>query len=240
MRQFNVWCLASALAMPATLLAEPLPDFVGLHLSEIKAMPEFADVTLEVAVVDSFQRRGEVLLQIPSAGSEIGIDRMVYLKVSDGLVVPDLQGQTQAEAEANLSATGIGSEATRNSHFGVPSGIVADQIPGAGTRIDASRKIVFLLVADGTIEVPDLQGLTHSAALESLAKLGLAGRIEPPDFRRQIGSTCQGSTYYGSRVTSSEPTPGSIVTLGTQIIVRYETFVSFREPPEPCFEGTPL
>ena len=82
-----------------------------------------------------------------------------------GLVVPDLHGRTQAEAEANLSAAGIGSEATRSSHFGVPSDIVADQIPEAGTRIDASRKIVFLLVADGTVEVPDLRELTHDEAL---------------------------------------------------------------------------
>ena len=227
--------------MPSALLAEPLPDFVGLHLSEIKAMPEFADVTLEVVVVDSFERRGEVLLQIPSAGSEIGIDRMVYLKISDGLVVPDLHGRTQAEAEANLSAAGIGSEATRSSHIGVPSDIVADQIPEAGTRIDASRKIVFLLVADGIVEVPDLRELTHDEALKTLATLGLTGRIEPPVFRSETGSICRGFIYYTSRVTSSEPTPGSIVTLGTQIIVRYKSEVFSKEPAVRCdYQGFPF
>ena len=242
MRQFSVWCLASALAMPVALLAEPLPDLVGLHRSEIEVMPEFADVELVIQMVESFKRRGEVLLQIPSVGSEIGTGRMVYLRVSDGLVVPDLRGRMQEEAEAMLRAAGVGSKATRKRHLGVPSNVVAAQIPEAGTRIDASREIVFLLVSDDPgIEVPDLLGIENFEALKTLTALGLTGRIEPPNFKYDIGSICTGTTLFSSRVTSSEPAPGSFVTPGTQIIVRYETFVVANYPGEACdSRGFPL
>ena len=228
MRHFYVWrlwSLAFVLAVPITPYAETLSNFVGRHLSEVKAEAEAKDIVFVTQRVDSPERRGEILLQIPGGGSEIGTNRMVFLKVSDGAMAPDLRGLSEADAKNRARHHGIHSEVTRDLHASVPEGMVADQIPEAGARIDASRQIVFLEVSDGGIKIPELKNESHYDALRILSDLGLNGRIEPPDFVSNSGGECGVIFYYGSRVTASNPASGSTVKTGTQIVLRYETFV---------------
>ena len=243
MRHFSyvrcVWFFAFALITPVTLCAETLPNFVGHHLSEIKAEVETKDITLEILRVDSPEHRGEILQQIPAGGSEIGTGRMVFLKVSDGLRVPQLRGLSEVDAERLVHHHGINSEVTWGLHIGVPKDIVADQIPEAGTRIDASLQIIFLDVSDSPgIRVPELRNISHYEALKILTNFGLTGRIEPPNFQSSSGGICAGADY-GSRVTASEPESGTFVKPGAQIVVRYKTFVRSRWSGQCNSQGIP-
>ena len=215
--------LAFILAMPATVSAETVPDLVGRHLSEIEAMPEVADVALEIQKVDSTTRQGEVLLQIPGGGSEIGTRRRIYLKVSNGVLVPDLHGRKKSEAETKLTVAGIGLAVTQRPFARVRKNLVAAQFPKAGTRIDASRQIIFLVVSKGT-KIPNLVGLTHVKALNRLHRLGLNGRIEPPGFESHRGVLCNpGLRVYSTRVTEHEPKAATLVQPGTNVTIYYKS-----------------
>ena len=232
--------LAFIVAMPATVSAETVPDLVGLHLSEIEAMPELAEVALEIHRVDSPTRYGEVLLQIPGAGSEIGTRRRIYLKVSNGVLVPHLHGRKQSEAEKKLTVAGIGFAVTQRAFPGVRKNLVAHQVPVGGWRIDASRQIVFLVVSDGRIKIPNLVALTHLKALKRLQELGLNGRLEPPGFETYRGVVCNpGVRIYSARVTEHEPKAATFVQPGTNVTIYYKSeFIGSER--QLCSNGIPL
>ena len=232
--------LTCVLAAPASVSAETVPDLVGLHLAEFEDMPEVASIEFEIQKVDSTERRDEVLFQIPGAGSEIGTGRRVYIKVSNGVLVPGLRGRKRSEAEAELEAAGIGLAVTRRLYSGVRENIVAAQVPGAGTRIDASRQIVFLIVAEG-ITIPDLTGLDHVEALGIINALGLRGQTEPPVFQSRTGQACSGIQFWASRVTGLAPGAGTSVALGTSVTIYFESVAIHEELAIPCSRrGEPL
>ena len=182
MRRFRIWVLwslAFSVALPLTLCAEPVPNFVGRHLSAVKAEAETKAIVLEIERVDSPEHRGEILLQIPGGGSEIGTNRRVFLRVSNGLIVPDSRGLSEKEAQAALTAAGIGSMSTQHAHPCVSKGIVADQVPEAGTRINAYSKIVFLDVSnDPRIKVPTITAEDVSHMHEIFEELCLTGNTD--------------------------------------------------------------
>ena len=231
--------LSYTIATQSAVLADAVPDLVGRHLSELATMPELRDVELEIQRVDSTARRGEILLQIPGANSAIGTGRLVYLKVSDGVVVPDVRGLAKPQAEEFLKESGIRFEVTQRPYEGVRNDLVAAQVPESGTRLDASRQVVFLIVSDGTIMIPDLKNLTHGEAVHRLAALGLRGRIEPPWPLPHYG-LCGYQPVYSSRVTKTEPGAGAFVNPGKDVTVHYDTYVKYyiHNPCSPS--GVPL
>ena len=244
MRHFYVWrlwSLAFVLAVPITPYAETLSNFVGRHLSEVKAEAEAKDIVLVTQRVDSPERRGEILLQIPGGGSEIGTNRMVFLEVSDGLIVPDLHDRSEAKVKAELNTAGIGSMSTRRRHPCVHKGIVADQIPEAGTRIDAYRNIVFLDVSDDSrVEVPDIPEAEekHDDEIQEILKQScLAGKIErdiismgiyigPYECLQGRPILFENPDFEGFTI---EPDPGTLVDPRSQVVVfiKYHVY----EPP---------
>ena len=228
MKNLCIWYSVLALGILPPFSAkssETLPDLVGRHLSEIKAMPALENVALEIQRVDSPTRRDVVLLQIPGVGSDISTDPRVYLKISNGLVVPDILGRSQADAESALHDAGMGSAATQRPHPLVPRDIVAVQIPEAGTRIDASREIVYLVVSD-EIEMPNLIGLTTDQALETVKESGLNGHLLPQKFRTTTGDFCRGFIRWNRQVTASDPVSKTFVMLGTEVIIHHKGIVS--------------
>ena len=80
--------LCITLAMTAPAFADPAPDLVGKTLSQISA--EFSDIDFSIIVqeVESTAPKGRVFLQVPSAGAEMGEGATVYLRVSQGLMIP--------------------------------------------------------------------------------------------------------------------------------------------------------
>ena len=78
--KYVIWNIFFFLSISAS--ADSLPEFVGRHFSEIKENLVELEIELEIQKVDSRVRKDEVLLQIPSAGSQIGVDQRLYLRIS--------------------------------------------------------------------------------------------------------------------------------------------------------------
>ena len=234
MKHFLVLFFALAFVIPFNVSADPLPDFVGRHLSEIMVKPETTNYSFKIKKVDSKERRGNILFQIPDAGLEMGNSRNVYLEVSDGLVVPEVLGLTQAEAENKLTALGIGTEATQTRHPNIRKGLVAVQIPSAGTKIDAKRKIVFLSISnDSRVTVPTIK--TVPTLKRDIKKLKEEFRSSGLDLKieskfRSLGPAilpyhCVGGIPHFTerahkyKVWQTKPAPGALVEPGSQILL---------------------
>ncbi|MCW2572607.1 MAG: serine/threonine protein kinase [Frankiales bacterium] len=160
------------------------PAVVGL--SQQDANLRLASAGLQVG--DLTQRfdpkpAGTVLAQSPEAGFLIGKGGSVGLTISKGIeqtVVPQIIGQSQEEAVAQLKEAKlvIGQVITRD--VNLPTGQVLAMQPPPGTQVAAGTKVT-LVVASGQVQVPDLRGKTQEEAIKALQTLGFSVGIEPRD-----------------------------------------------------------
>jgi serine/threonine-protein kinase len=83
---------------------------------------------------------GEVFQQNPAAGSDVPKSQAITLTVSSGkskVSVPDVSGDSQAEAGSTLGNAGLKVNKTQNEVSDtVPSGQVTRTDPAAGTQVD--------------------------------------------------------------------------------------------------------
>ena len=100
----RILCLV-ALAVPFAAFADPAPDLKGMTLAEIE--DDFGDAEFGQLVqeVESVQKKGTVLLQIPSPAADMGVDALIYLRVSKGLMVPE--GMTGRNADTACPSSGF-------------------------------------------------------------------------------------------------------------------------------------
>ncbi len=215
-------------ALPMSALASTLPNFEGRHFSEIVDNPESQGIHFETHEIDSPRRRGEVLLQIPAQGSQLGTKQRVYLQISGGTTVPDVRGFTQMDAETLLNGAEIASAAAHRPHPEIKKGLVANQIPEPGTRIDASLHMVFLDVSGiEHVVIPAITNTDKSSIIDTLQ--GSKLRVYFQDEDRRMGPyhgyyKCYGGTIWmpydlGSEYITVSPPSNTRVPAGTEVTV---------------------
>jgi YVTN family beta-propeller protein len=93
---------------------------------------------------------GSVIGQVPAAGAFVGANALVGMVVSSGVAVPNVTGQTQAQASTAISSAGLvlGTVAKQASST-VPAGSVISQSPDAGVNV-AGGVAVNLVVSSGS------------------------------------------------------------------------------------------
>jgi YVTN family beta-propeller protein len=93
---------------------------------------------------------GSVISQVPAAGAFVGSNALVGMVVSSGVAVPNVNGQTQAQAGTAISNAGlILGTVTKQMSSTVPSGSVISQSPDAGVNV-AGGAAVNLVVSSGS------------------------------------------------------------------------------------------
>ena len=110
---------------------------------------------------------GSVISQTPAAGTFVLPGTAVNLAVSRGaqpVVVPDVAGQPQAQAEAALSGAGLAPGAVTREHSNsVPAGRVISQQPAAGTELPPGTAVSLVVslgpapIVEGEGEVPNAE-----------------------------------------------------------------------------------
>ena len=119
------------------------------------------------------------------------------------VVVPDLVGMTREQAEADLTDRGL-NPVVKNRETDpadADPGTVVDQNPKDGVEVAKGADVtIFIAVEPTTTTVPDLEGLTPSAAQTELSAAGL-----------RLGSQLQepSATIPAGQITRSEPAAGS-------------------------------
>lgn len=215
----------------------PVPEFLGLTYDAANRTAEQAEIALIVAREDSNQQRDTVIGQLPEAGALLGAERRVRLVVSDGLVLPDLAGLLRGEAEAELAGLGLFAETTLRpirEAGAISAGQVGLTVPRAGTRMDATRQLVFLVVAEiGTFTLPDsLIGMNHSVARRLLEDQLLEVSFDQSIASNYRVDACGRWTEYTYTVRSVSPAPGSVVLAGDHVQLWLN--VLSKEHPDPC------
>jgi RHS repeat-associated protein len=124
----------------------------------------------------------------PTFVADAGGTFVVQLIVNDGFVdsdpdaaavtvrirVPDVVGQTQAQAEATIIAAGlVVGVVTSEFSDTVPAGTVIQQSPSAGTIVVAGTAVDLVVSLGPSAVVPDVTGLTEAEAGAALGARGL-------------------------------------------------------------------
>ena len=154
-----------------------VPNVVGMGEEKAESVLEDAKLSFDTtSVYSDAVDAGLVISQSYEAGTELQVGTTVTITLSLGpkpaekVEVPNVITYSWSEAEATMESAGLEARYT-----GDPSGVVVDQDYDAGTTVDAGTVVTLTLSEpDDSIEVPNLVGMSVSAAENLTDKLGLS------------------------------------------------------------------
>jgi len=160
---------------------------------------------------DDATPEGKVIRQDPGPSQRFQEGSTVTIVVSKGpapVKVPDVTGQTTAEARGTLEALAFHVEVTHDFSTDVPRGHVISTDPPAGEK-PPKGSTVTLFVSKGpkTFPMPTVVGMQREAAVKKLEGLGLSVSVV------EIPST------HGNQVVYQTPDPGVTVEQGQQVTI---------------------
>ena len=156
--------------------------------------------------------KGRVYDQQPDAGEKLPRGNVVTILVSSGVpirTVPDVVGQSQADAEAALEARHLRAD-PHTVPSNQPEGTVVAQNPTAGERV-REDSVVRINVASGPqpVAVPSVVGRSYSDALSELQAAWFAVR------RVDVESTQPAET-----VVDQDPSPNTVQPKGSTVTLK--------------------
>jgi serine/threonine-protein kinase len=152
-----------------------------------------------------FSRWSSIVLMIAIlfvAGIVSALTAMRFAIRGREVVVPELVGKTQVEAEKVIADSGLVLKvSSKRFSEDVPEGHILDQIPSMGTRLKTNRTVrVLVSLGDRRFPVPNLVGTSLRTAQLSLGQRGLS-----------LGNTLYAHTPEGDSgtVAYQSPRPGT-------------------------------
>jgi probable HAF family extracellular repeat protein len=128
-----------------------VPNVVGMTQATATTTITLAGLTVGAVSMQSSATviAGSVISEGPAAGTNVSTGSAVNLVVSSGMTVPNVVGQTQAQAASAINGAGLVlGTVTQQSSSSVASGSVISESPAAGTSV-APGSIVNLVVSSG-------------------------------------------------------------------------------------------
>ena len=197
---------------PAQVAVPPLTT-----LPQAEAEAAIRDAGLTVGTVtqepSTEEQEGTVLSSDPTSGTQVDPDTAVALVVGAGpntLGVPNVIGSTEDRAVSALESAGFtGSISSRQEDSLEPEGTVVSVDPGVGSQAAPDARIT-LGISTGSIELPDVRGLTEAAARQEL----IAAGFDNGDITTNNAET---DTTAPGNVVDTEPGARTPVSAGDQI-----------------------
>jgi eukaryotic-like serine/threonine-protein kinase len=191
-----------------------VPRLVGSTYEE--AVDALTELGLEPQRVEVFSQKpiGEVTGQDPPAGEIVDEGSQVEVRVSKGVRqvgVPDVLGQSESSATAELEAAGFEVSTTEAPSDSVPEGLVSAQSPSAGTEV-AKGSTVTITISTGPelVDVPDVIGEDVATARAMIRDAGL----RPSTVFQDVDDPAQdGEVLDQDPSGTSQASPGSTVTI---------------------------
>jgi len=156
-----------------------VPYIRGKKVEE--AEKELLELGLELIVEDERetdeQSAGTIISQEPKAGSKIkkpGQIRVVISAEKDKIIVPELKGLTEEEAEKILRAKKLKLKIGGEKNSELKKGLIIEQDPEGGTGVKEDT-VINVTISSGPrmIPVPDIRGLSIEEAENFLKELNL-------------------------------------------------------------------
>ena len=132
------------------------------------------------------------------------------LAASQPVPVPNVVGIRELNAKAKIEDAGLEPKVERAASAEVDKGIVIDQRPDAGTRIQKGDQVT-IIVSTGVPKatVPDVVGMDYADAVDALNELNLDARKREVFSKRPAG-----------QVVGQNPPSGEVVDEGTTVVLR--------------------
>lgn len=167
-------------AAPA-VVSVSVPDVVGLDEQQARSELEDAGLAVSVQEVEG-REEGEVLAQMPRAGTEADEGTRVELRVATGVVslkVPDVTGMKLADGRERLRAKGFNVNVSKKADNSVPVGEIMEQSPTGQAEEGAT---ISLSVAEPKLTFGQENALGTAADYLSYTAFSREGLIEQLEF----------------------------------------------------------
>jgi eukaryotic-like serine/threonine-protein kinase len=192
-----------------------VPDVVGQ--TEGAAVEELQNAGFEVRTEREFSRQEDedrVFDQRPAAGERLEAGATVTIFVSRGVQqaeVPDVVGQSQDDAEAQIIAAGLEVGSVTTQFSDTDPGIVIGQSPEGGAEVNRGSA-VNIVVSEGpaTVAVPDVLCLDKASARSEVQGAGL----QYQEGSKTFSDECDGAAGV---VIEQNPAPGTEVAPGQTV-----------------------
>jgi len=127
-----------------------VPSLAGQNVSAAVEQLVTTGLSYTLTYVSGTEPVGTVVEQSPAGGSRVEPTTQVRLTVTGtqiSVTVPNVIGQSQAQAQAALSAAGLDVRFVTKTNGSAVPGAVTDQAPAAGSTV-AQQSAVTLTVSD--------------------------------------------------------------------------------------------
>jgi eukaryotic-like serine/threonine-protein kinase len=207
---------------PGTAL---IPDVTNLTVARAREALEQQGfkVAVQREPSDTFAR-GRVTRTSPPGGTQIERQSTVTLFVSSGpaqVVVPNVTGQNEASASAELSNVGLKADVTEEESQETP-GTVLRQSPAQGTKVAKGSTVTIVVAKEPTkVAVANVVGEDQASASSTLSAQGLTVVTRTT----QVTDEAQDGL-----VQSQDPTEGTRVAKGTRVTIFVGQFTTATTP----------
>jgi eukaryotic-like serine/threonine-protein kinase len=191
-----------------------VPDVTNRPVADAQSTLTGAGFTVKVEQADNDQvEEGIVFDQDPDAGEKVDKGSEVTITVSSAgapVEVPNLVGQKDVDADAQLRAIGLVADFERVDDDDVPAGTVTAQEPKAGETLPKDSS-VHLKVSNGPgqEQIPDVAGKDPTAAANELGRAG----FETTLVEEKSESVAEG------KVTRTDPPAGASADKGSTVTI---------------------
>ena len=195
-----------------------MPAVIGMSEAKARETLEALSIKVTTDYQNSSEAEGTVFQTSVAAGTNLNSGDAVTIVVSsgtDGVMLPDVSGMTQAEATVLLENEGFGVRVVKENSTEVPKGTVISQDPKADSRLRRGTEIV-LTVSLGTetqdVSMPDLRGMEEETAIATMVELGL-------DYNTPAEQVFS-DDYAEGQVCYQNYSPGITVGSGTKVVYK--------------------
>jgi serine/threonine-protein kinase len=199
-----------------------VPNVIGKTVDEATAILRQDGLEPKTQFEENEADENLVFDQDPQSGAKVDKGKEIVIKVSKGagaVEVPDVEGETEAEARRILEEAGLQARVTEEPNSDVDPGKVFDQNPQAGESIPKNATVE-IIVSSGKekVTVPDVRGQDAASAANELGQAGLRVTQQREDS----------STVDEGKVIRTSPAGGSQAHRGDTV-----TMVVSSGPPAP-------
>ena len=195
--------------------AVPVPDVSGQSVPDATRTLEALDLKVAGPTTEDSATvaKDRVTRTDPASGTYAQKGDQITLYVSSGrITVPDLTGQTKAQADAALNTAGLTGSFSEQEDATATPGTVLSSTPPAGTAVDQHSLVTVVLAKAPTTPTPPPPdqltvptglagpGTTYATASQKLTSAGFTGPFTQVEVQ---------SDYPAGQVVSVSPSPGS-------------------------------
>jgi serine/threonine-protein kinase len=199
---------------PSTTSLE-VPNVVGLTDAQARALLPNFTINIQLGPSSTIPK-GRVSSQLPLAASKVISGSSITLTESSGpgnTSVPiNLVGLSLADARNALSAAGLTVALTTSTDSNQAPGTVLGVDPSPGSILAAGTGVT-LQIASGSLQVPNLVGLTDVQAITTLTQAGFLVRT----------ATAYDSTQNDQVVLAQAPDAGTSESIGSAVTITVNT-----------------